>query len=101
MLKSVLDNLPALPQRQDSLQEQLSDLRVIANRLGMYDAADAIAQIHGNVGIVIYGCHLDLEDGQEPDDCVIDSGRHSDCTYAKPGMRREQCPYWRVKTPKS
>ena len=101
MLKSVLDNLPALPQRQDSLQEQLADLRFIANRLGMYDAADAIAQIYGNVGVVVYGCHVDPDEGREPGDCVIDSGNLDDCIYAKPGMRKEQCPYWRVKAPKA
>ena len=29
-----------LSQRQDALNDQLRDLRVVANRLGMYDAAD-------------------------------------------------------------
>lgn len=28
------------PQRQDSLMDQLRDLEAVANRLGMYDAAD-------------------------------------------------------------
>jgi hypothetical protein len=32
--------LPHIPQRQDSLIDQLYDLRSVANRLGMYDAAD-------------------------------------------------------------
>jgi hypothetical protein len=35
-------NFPQQPQRQDSTDDQLRDLRVIANRLGMYDAADVI-----------------------------------------------------------
>jgi len=46
----LLSLIPSLPQRQDSLRDQLTDLRTIANRLGMYDAADAIAQVYGKVG---------------------------------------------------
>ncbi len=34
-----------LPQRQDSLQDQLHDLQRVATRLGMYDAADYINSI--------------------------------------------------------
>lgn len=41
-LRSVLASLPQLSQRQDSTAAQLADLRVIANKLGLYDAADAI-----------------------------------------------------------
>ena len=37
------------PQRQDSVAEQLADLRIIANRLGFYDAADAISQWCENI----------------------------------------------------
>ena len=43
-----------------------------------------------------YGCHVDLEEDQEPDDCVINTGTMDECIYAKPGMRPEQCEYWRV-----
>ena len=46
-LRSVLEKLPQLPQRQDSTAAQLADLRVIANRLGLYDAADAIKTMLG------------------------------------------------------
>lgn len=44
-LSSVLANLPQLPQRQDSTADQLADLHVFANRLGLYDAADVIRKI--------------------------------------------------------
>lgn len=37
-----LKNTPKLPQRQDSLVEQLHDLFLFATKLGMYDAADWI-----------------------------------------------------------
>lgn len=33
------------PQRQDSLQDQLKDLSVIAEHCGMYDAADAVKEL--------------------------------------------------------
>lgn len=39
-LQDNFEKIPRLPQRQDSVQEQLSDLVQVANRLGMYDAAD-------------------------------------------------------------
>jgi len=35
-------DIPELPQRQDSTQAQLQDLRAVAERLGMYDAADLL-----------------------------------------------------------
>lgn len=94
----IIASIPALPQRQDSAAEQLADLRGVANRLGMYDAADAIGQLFETGGLesLRYGCHCDLEEGMEPDGCVIDAGRLSDCHYAKPGMRKEQCEYWRI-----
>jgi len=34
------EEIPELPQRQDSLNDQLEDLIAVANRLGMYDASD-------------------------------------------------------------
>ena len=37
-----MSKIPELPQRQDSTYEQLKDLYVVANKLGMYDAADFI-----------------------------------------------------------
>lgn len=46
-LSSVLTSIAQQPQRQDSTAAQLADLRVIANRLGLYDAADAIKTMLG------------------------------------------------------
>lgn len=37
--------IPRLAQRQDSTSQQLEDLAAVANRLGMYDAADAIKRM--------------------------------------------------------
>lgn len=42
-----------------------------------------------------YGCHCDLEKGQKPDKCVIDARDYEDCIHAKPGMKKEECEYWR------
>lgn len=93
----LLDVIPAQPQRQDSLSSQLADLRAVANRLGMYDAADALGHIFdlGKLDGIKYGCHCDLEEGMEPDGCVINEGKISDCIYAKKDMRPEHCSYWR------
>lgn len=41
--------IPLLPQRQDSLSDQLDDLERVATRLGMYDAADFIHKASGLV----------------------------------------------------
>lgn len=38
--KTELEKVNDCPQRQDSLLNQLSDLRIIANKFGFYDAAD-------------------------------------------------------------
>jgi hypothetical protein len=62
----------------------------------MYKAADALSQIFGQIDNIRYGCHCDLEQGMQPDGCVIDDGTLSLCHYAKPGMRKEQCQYWRI-----
>ena len=93
--RDYLTKIPALNQRQDSVLEQLADLRLVANRLGMYDAADAISQLFDTKGLesLRYGCHCDLEPGMESDECVIDSGNFQNCFYAKEGMRKEQCEY--------
>jgi hypothetical protein len=42
LLTSILESLPQRPQRQDSTEDQLRDLAAVADRLGMYDAADSI-----------------------------------------------------------
>ena len=42
LLDEVIRNFPELPQRQDSTQDQMSDLWEIANKLGFNKAADVI-----------------------------------------------------------
>ena len=49
MIEEVLRHTPSLPQRQDSVSDQLSDLIMVANHLGMYDAADTINTIVKNL----------------------------------------------------
>jgi len=44
-VKDLLTLLRAQPQRQDSLQDQLRDLQAVADRLGMYDAADHLRSL--------------------------------------------------------
>jgi hypothetical protein len=44
-LTNILSSIAQQPQRQDGTNAQLADLRVFANRLGLYDAADLIGQL--------------------------------------------------------
>ena len=43
-----------------------------------------------------YGCHCDLDEGMEPDDCVLDYGEPEDCVYA-PRLRgsKDKCESWK------
>ena len=51
---------------------------------------------------VHYGCHCDLEEGMEPDGCVIDAGRPDECVRATILLRENKsktdCEYWRPVT---
>lgn len=42
-----IKNTPQLPQAQYDLQQQLRELRVMANKLGLYDAADFLCSYCG------------------------------------------------------
>ena len=46
-----------------------------------------------------FGCHVDLEFGDEPDGCVLDYGNPDDCVLARTlvaaGKKREDCREWR------
>ena len=49
IIKEVLDKIP---ERQDSIQDQLLYLIRVANRLGMYDAADYLKSITSTENVV-------------------------------------------------
>jgi len=93
-----LHMLPSWPQSQEPLATQLASLIQIANRLGLYDAADTVKQMSTKLTDMRYGCYVDLDPGMEPDGCVIDTGDLHNCIYAKKGMRKEQCEYWKIIT---
>lgn len=42
-----------------------------------------------------YGCHCDLEEGMQPDECVIDSNTRSECVHAQRIESKIQCQFWR------
>lgn len=44
-LEELLKTIPQQPQRQDSSSDQLAELLLFANRLGLYDAADVIKNL--------------------------------------------------------
>jgi len=48
-----------------------------------------------------YGCHCDLEEGQEPDGCVIQDGNLTHCIFAYHRRSRWTCKEWRVVRPHS
>lgn len=97
-----LNELPVWPQRQDAVIDQLQDLVRVANRLGMYDAADAVRHIceTNKYTDVKYGCHLESDIGEPVlPDCVLDYNRRKDCSYcmSHPEIeRREQCEHWKI-----
>ena len=99
MNEEQLKQIPVWKQRQDSVSDQMADLRIVANRLGFYDAADAIKQLVKQLPDLKYGCHIEpwsCVNGLYDETCVLDTGSDCDCIYAKLGMRKEQCEYWRV-----
>ena len=98
-----IQDLPSWPQSQESLASQMGFLVQVANRISLFNIADAVKQLTAQLDEARHGCHVELyEDGAELDGCVIDEGNLHDCICAKKGMRKEQCEYWRiVKPPKS
>ena len=67
-----LHQIPQLPQRQDSTLDQLQDLHAVANRLGMYDAADIVKQfIDNNQKLSVSAPYLREMVSEILDDCPI------------------------------
>lgn len=58
------------------------------------DAVTAKEKREAQAQGIKYGCHIDLVDGQEPDECVKDFGDNSACSLAKRHRSREGCEYW-------
>lgn len=69
-----LKNIEHQEQRQDSLLDQLRDLAVVADRLGMYDAADFLVDAQGTDRVKHYGetrtVHAGVPKMLVVDDCV-------------------------------
>lgn len=49
------------------------------------------------IAVEEYACHCDIFDGEEPDECVLDSDEYNedDCIYARKGMDKKKCEYWK------
>lgn len=47
-IQDLIGKLPIKPERTDSLKEQMADLRWIAMRFGMFDAARKINEEYGD-----------------------------------------------------
>jgi len=65
----------ACPQRQDSLDDQIKDLRVLATRFGLYDAGDWLAELIGHRERYYrdYGERPDLGNAEMPLDIPEDA----------------------------
>ena len=50
-------------------------------------------------GVLKFGCHLELDPGQKPNECVIDEGTPHHCMYAtnlvRDGKTKWNCPHWK------
>jgi hypothetical protein len=84
--------------------DELSDTIVLAEQ----EAAAALLREAGWIVFppsgVSYGCFCELgtcDPGTEPDGCVIDENRNSDCIYADAVGRKEACKYWKAWTPET
>jgi hypothetical protein len=53
----------------------------------------AVIPAHGDAS-VRYGCYCDLGPGEEPDGCVIDTGKRDDCVHARHPATKEKCEHW-------
>ena len=47
-----------------------------------------------------YGCHVEMAEGEKPDECVLMVSSHEDCIYAKtpsgrPRKSPHTCKYWK------
>lgn len=82
--------------KDDALSKKLEMLVVNADSIGINDTVFAIRELFNANGHteVKYGCHCDLEEGMEPDECVIDDANYHLCIYANADMVKEQCEYW-------
>ena len=87
------------PTKEEAKQRALAIAHAMNNpdaTDGFTDSFDALFdEIYDKIDEVGYGCHIDLEEDQEPDHCVIDAGNFHQCIYAKEGMRKEDCVYWK------
>ena len=84
--------------------------KVVCDGTSEADARRIVACVNACAGIptetleaaatnVSHGCHVDLEEGQKPDACVLDEGRPQDCMYAgqlmRNGKTKLHCEYWK------
>jgi hypothetical protein len=64
------------------------------------DASKAITALRAALAQPVpHGCHVDLEEGMEPDECVLDEGSPNKCIYARrllrEGKDKTACEYWK------
>ncbi len=95
----ILENVPVLAMREDSVEDQIKDLIIIGNKMGLSGAVSALEQLFSTMKLedLRYGCYCDTDPNGIPfEDCVIDNGKLYNCIHAIEGIKKEQCEYWKL-----
>jgi len=82
-----------------AMQQALDRLRKYHHGNGFVEDAECIVALEAALATPVpHGCHVDLDEGIEPDGCVLDEGRPEKCIYAKrlhrEGKDKTACKYW-------
>jgi hypothetical protein len=86
-----------LTQAAKKALEALMEARTTGYNLPGRIMDEAIIELREALDGGVYRCHADVFDDEVPDACVLDTGDHNDCMYArKHGMEaRKFCGSWK------
>ncbi|MBQ68961.1 hypothetical protein CL689_02745 [Candidatus Saccharibacteria bacterium] len=93
----ISDDLPMRPGLLDTENFKSSSLQTRKSSLSKEKESASTCDPENEV--MLYACHCDLNTGENPDACVIDLGRISDCSLALANREKinwkNQCPHWK------
>lgn len=89
-----------LEERQrELLREARNQIAYLQEKFGETGSGHAVLAKIGDILGEKWGCHCELEDGEEPDECVLDISHPGGCVYAmmlsREGKGRDDCEHWR------
>lgn len=92
----ISDDLPMRPGLLDTENFKLSSLQ--SNKSSLNKEKESASTGDPESEVVLYACHCDLNPGESPNACVIDSGVIDDCSLALSKRDtpdwKHRCPYW-------